>query len=764
MASCSFSHPNSYGSSHNPARIFTLTVNDTAGSVNPSTNTSSVDWTVTVSGGNGGDYYNSYVKAIVNGTVVYDNTATWQQGVFPAKNGSVSGTLTDIVHDNDGTKTISFYIEGYSYEYTVYSADGSLTLQRVPRYANITKFTVSKRNETSVTVNWDADVSCDKIYYSINNGSTWVETSGYPSFVINGLSPNTTYNFKIRVRRTDSQLTTDSGTVSQTTYKAPTQSMSSKTETSITMNWSVDTTANYIWYSKDNGSNWTAVGSVNATSGSYTISGLTANTTYNIKTRVRRSSTSTTYDTTASAIATHPYPYLVSASNFTIGNNIPVNIKNPLNRSLTIYIIGNDNSTICTATRTTDGATNIGSTADEITAQYNSIPDTNKGNYKVRIVCSAVSRDTTVNGAEYSTDTSQCSPTFNNFEVADLNNTVVNVTGSNQVFVKGYSILGIIISSANKMVTQKGASPKNYVASCDTLGKTATYTSSDITIEMGTLINSGTKRATVFAYDSRTNSDSAYKDILIYDYNKPVINATVERLNNFENQTTLSVRGEYTKLIINDEAKNTILNGTYKYRETGGTWSSPSPLTITISDNYFYCDNVILSLDNSKSFEFEISITDKLDTTTLPLTLDIGKAIFFISSNLHACFVDGYLDVDGDIRYYGDSIVEYSTSEKRIGKWVDGKPIYRKTINVGTVPSNGAVISHNINNLSRVIKLYGSGIDASSGEWMQFPTSTNIRSYLAASADTTKIYFSLGTSDFGWNNVFAIIEYTKTTD
>ena len=58
------------------------------------------------------------------------------------------------------------------------------------------------------------------------------------------------------------------------------------------MNWSSDSTCNYVWYSL--GGNWIAVGGVNAKSGSYTISGLSANTTYNVTTIVRRADSNLT--------------------------------------------------------------------------------------------------------------------------------------------------------------------------------------------------------------------------------------------------------------------------------------------------------------------------------------------------------------------------------------------------------------------------------------------------------------------------------------
>ena len=50
----------------------------------------------------------------------------------------------------------------------------------------------------------------------------------------------------------------------------------------------------------------------------------------------------------------------------------------------------------------------------------------------------------------------------------------------------------------------------------------------------------------------------------------------------------------------------------------------------------------------------------------------------------------------------------YSTSEAIIGKWIDGRPIYRKVIDFGALPNNThKEVAHNIADLDLVIKLYG---------------------------------------------------------
>lgn len=232
-------------------------------------------------------------------------------------------------------------------------------------------------------------------------------------------------------------------------------------------------------------------------------------------------------------------------------------------------------------------------------------------------------------------------PTFSNFTYKDTNSAVVEVTGNNQVLVKGLSNLQAIISSTNKMVAKKQATAKNYVSTIDTVNISSNYTADDLTIDIGTIKSVGTQRLGIRAYDSRNNSTLAYKDIAVYDYDKPVINASVTRLNNFENQTTLKVAGTYSKLVIDNVSKNIVKTLQYRYRETNGTWSSWKTLTSTIEDGKFTCNDVILSLDNTKSFDFEIQAIDNLETTTLSLTLDIGQAIFFISSNKKTCYING---------------------------------------------------------------------------------------------------------------------------
>lgn len=129
----------------------------------------------------------------------------------------------DVAHESNGTKTItlsgSFTTTATTSSYGQYalksgSVSVSVELPTIPRYAAITAFSLSRTINT-ITMSYSVDSTIDSTQYSLNNGS-WTD---YPSGgIITGLSPATTYNVKIRVKRTDSQLWTTTDNKSITTY------------------------------------------------------------------------------------------------------------------------------------------------------------------------------------------------------------------------------------------------------------------------------------------------------------------------------------------------------------------------------------------------------------------------------------------------------------------------------------------------------------------------------------------------------------------
>ena len=186
-------------------------------------------------------------------TVNFDYRSTGVKGL-------ISTWDTVIKHDGSGNASIpisAYHNSGIGLGNA--SVSGTYTCDTIPRYATSNQ-SLNSKTETTIKMNWSSDNTIDYIWYSTNNGSSWtgvdVTDGKSGTYTISGLSANTTYNIKTRVRRKDSQLTTDSGSLAVKTYSYPTQSLNNKTETTITINWSADSTIDAIYYSTNNGSNW----------------------------------------------------------------------------------------------------------------------------------------------------------------------------------------------------------------------------------------------------------------------------------------------------------------------------------------------------------------------------------------------------------------------------------------------------------------------------------------------------------------------------
>ena len=85
----------------------------------------------------------------------------------------------------------------------------------IPRYANVS-CSLNSKTVNSVKLNYSVDATIDYIRGRINGGS-WIDLSGNP-VTFTGLSPATSYNFQLQVRRKDSQLWSESNTISVTTH------------------------------------------------------------------------------------------------------------------------------------------------------------------------------------------------------------------------------------------------------------------------------------------------------------------------------------------------------------------------------------------------------------------------------------------------------------------------------------------------------------------------------------------------------------------
>ena len=259
--------------------------------------------------------YGSYSSSACPWSLTINGVTTSGSTAFSGSVTLGSGT-TKVKHGSDDKKSItisaSFDTQGTSTG--VISASGTAVLSDIGTKPTC-KQSLESKTATSITMKWSSDSTIDHYWYSTDNGSTWhgkdITGAKSGSYTITGLKANTTYKVITSVRKKGTSLWTNSSMLSVTTYGYPTstQSLSSKTDKTITMKWASDQTIDYIWYSTNNGSTWHGVDVTNGKSGTYTIKSLSASTTYKIKTRVRAKDSKLTKDSSALSVKTYPANY-----------------------------------------------------------------------------------------------------------------------------------------------------------------------------------------------------------------------------------------------------------------------------------------------------------------------------------------------------------------------------------------------------------------------------------------------------------------------
>ena len=111
-------------------------------------------------------------------------------------------------------------------------------------------------------------------------------------------------------------------------------------------------------------------------------------------------------------------------------------------------------------------------------------------------------------------------------------------------------------------------------------------------------------------------------------------------------------------------------------------------------------------------------------------------------------------------------MVNYSLEEQVIGSWIDGKPIYQKTINCGTLPNNeNKSIDHNIENIDSIVS-FKTCASREDGLTINIPFyDINYPTWsVRSSANKTSINLTTNENMSDYVNAYTTIQYTKTTD
>lgn len=390
------------------------------------------------------------------------------------------------------------------------------------------------------------------------------------------------------------------------------QALSAKTETTATIKWASDAIVDYIWYSTNDGSSWSGIDVVDSTGGSYIISGLSANTTYNIKTRVRSKDSQLTTDSSTLAVTTYAYPYANSMPNFQIGNNLTIGLYNPLGRQITVNVLGADNSQC--SSDTTFGTSITGYSGSEIlNALYASIPNAQSGIYKVKVTYGT--QISILTGGTYSVNPNVCSPSIGSVAYADINPRTIALTNNAQDIVRNHSTVRYTV---NGLVANNSAT----VSSCSVTVNGATYSlsvSGSSASGIGGVINSGTSLDAVFTVtDSRGLTGTKTVTISMLDWTVPSAIVNLQRQDNFYTATDLIVDANYASINGNNQI-------TITYQATKEGDSSPT-VSGSVQDNV----TSVVNLDNNFAWTVVVTLADSLGgTTSYNLYISRGMPIIY---------------------------------------------------------------------------------------------------------------------------------------
>jgi len=106
----------------------------------------------------------------------------------------------------------------------------------------------------------------------------------------------------------------------------------------------------------------------------------------------------------------------------------------------------------------------------------------------------------------------------------------------------------------------------------------------------------------------------------------------------------------------------------------------------------------------------------------------------------------------------------YSTTEHKIGKWIDGSDLYEKTVSCGALPnSTGKTVPHSIANLKNIVEIRGYAI-RTVGNTLTYPlpfVNSGNTSRVELTVSSTNISITTNV-DFSYlDDTYVTLRYTK---
>ena len=448
---------------------------------------------------------------------------------------------------------------------------------------------------------------------------------------------------------------------------APTVSLttSSITASGVTVKATASTTCDRWDYSTDNGATWVNYSTSSGTTQSKAITGLTPNTTYNIKVRARKSTNEVYGTSSAASVKTLGGSVISSVNTFTADNSTAQIVM-----SVTVYntsythtlVLKNGSTTVLTITSLSlsNGSNTITLTSAQRSTVLSAMSSIKSftGTFELKTYSGSTQIGTaSTKTATVQTTAANSAPTFTGFTYQDTNTTAVAVTSNNQILIQGVSTLAIAATAAT---AKNGASISSYSAVAGS--KTASSTTTSISV--GTISDSGTVAVIVTAIDSRGYTTSATVNITVIAYEAiDLTNYSARRENEVEDTIQAAISGAMKPVTISGVNKNSLKYVRYRYKKTSdgsyGSWVNVTSAATSTDTSFSFSNNELVDLDANYSYYVQFRVDDQLTYDTVTLTIAQGTPLMSFRRQkvgINQRTPAAALDVSGNIQMNGYNV------------------------------------------------------------------------------------------------------------
>lgn len=432
---------------------------------------------------------------------------------------------------------------------------------------------------------------------------------------------------------------------------------------SISVRWNADAGCDAVQY------NLNDTGWVNTSGLDYTIWGLDANTSYNIRTRIRRQDSQLWTESGYIYATTKDIARITSAADINDEQKPSMTYTNPSGEYFRPYIEVIVNGAITDSIIKSAINSTSGTYTFELTQAEKNLLYQRSANYPSIVIRYGV--ETLYNNvgtywhwADRTFTIINANPTFTDFATEEVNEKVLNLTGNANKHIRKYSALKIIISSANKMITKKGANPDKYRVIVGQESKDIAYSEAD-TYQI--IDNMDANTVQVFAVDSRNKETLKEKSLDIINYKELALNnIEFNRKNGVEETVIITGNGTWTNVNFG-EVINSIKTFAFRCKKkkeiAWSDWYSIKELFHINEDGKF--NNKVeneftaTTFDFGEEYDVEVKIEDELSTVVRPASINSGKILMSALKEHGVCFGGVYdKNLGGALQVKGKNLEE----------------------------------------------------------------------------------------------------------